>query len=55
MFRVLAKTTPGMQWGVERELHIRIKNAFDREGIEIPYNFINLVDRTERKELPPAT
>jgi small conductance mechanosensitive channel len=49
-FRVLAKTRPGDQWIVERELHIRIKNAFDRNGIEIPYNYINLIDRTEKKE-----
>jgi|GEM_PF-1200499 len=48
-FRILAKTKPGDQWSVERELHIRIKNAFDRHGIEIPYNFVNIVDRTERK------
>ncbi len=49
-FRVLAKTRPGDQWAVERELHIRIKNAFDRNGIEIPYNYINIIDRTEKKE-----
>jgi small conductance mechanosensitive channel len=48
-FRILAKTKPGDQWSVERELHIRIKNAFDRHGIEIPYNFVNIIDRTERK------
>ncbi|MDQ1351668.1 MAG: Mechanosensitive ion channel [Acidobacteriota bacterium] len=47
-FRVLAKTIPGEQWAVERELHIRIKNAFDREGIEIPYNYINIIERTEK-------
>jgi small conductance mechanosensitive channel len=49
-FRVLAKTKAGDQWSVERELNIRIKNAFDRNGIEIPYNFINVIDRTEKKE-----
>ncbi len=49
-FRILAKTKPGDQWSVERELNIRIKNAFDRHGIEIPYNFVNVIDRTERKE-----
>lgn len=47
-FRVLAKTRPGDQWAVEREMHIRIKNAFDREGIEIPYNYINIIERTEK-------
>jgi small conductance mechanosensitive channel len=48
-FRVLAKTRPGDQWAVERELHIRIKNAFDRNGIEIPYSYINIIDRTGKK------
>ena len=48
-FRILAKTQPGEQWSVEREMHIRVKNAFDQKGIEIPYNFVNIVDRTEKK------
>jgi small conductance mechanosensitive channel len=48
-FRVLAKTPPGMQWAVEREFHIRIKKAFDREGIEIPYNIVNVLERKETK------
>ncbi len=47
-FRIVVKTHPGDQWGVERELNIRIKNVFDQKGIEIPYNYLNLVDRTER-------
>ncbi|WP_242620451.1 mechanosensitive ion channel family protein [Senegalia massiliensis] len=34
---VVAKTKPMSQWGVERELRRRIKNTFDKEGIEIPY------------------
>jgi small conductance mechanosensitive channel len=49
LFRILAKTKPGDQWAVERELNSRIKNTFDKEGIEIPYNFMNIVDRTEKK------
>jgi small-conductance mechanosensitive channel len=49
-FRVLAKTPPGMQWAVERELHIRIKKAFDHEGIEIPYNIVNVLERKETGE-----
>jgi moderate conductance mechanosensitive channel len=48
-FRILAKTRPGEQWAIEREIHIRIKKAFDQNSVEIPYNYINLVDRTERK------
>jgi small conductance mechanosensitive channel len=47
-FRVLAKTKPGDQWAVEREMHIRIKNAFDRNGIEIPYNYINIIERSDK-------
>ncbi len=47
-FRILAKTPPGAQWAVGRELHIRVKNAFDKEGIEIPYNYINVIDRTQK-------
>ncbi|MFC2146837.1 mechanosensitive ion channel family protein, partial [Acidobacteriota bacterium] len=46
-FRVVVKTPPGNQWAVERELHIRIKKAFDREGIEIPYNIVNVLERKE--------
>jgi small-conductance mechanosensitive channel len=38
-----------MQWAVEREFHIRIKKAFDREGIEIPYNIVNVLERKETK------
>lgn len=37
VFSVLAKTKPMEQWAVERELRRRIKLAFEREGIEIPY------------------
>ena len=37
VFRLWARTLPMEQWGVERELRRRVKLAFDREGIEIPY------------------
>jgi len=47
-FRVMAKTKPGLQWEVGRELHIRIKIAFDQNSIEIPYNYINVIDRTTK-------
>ncbi|MCP5054101.1 MAG: mechanosensitive ion channel family protein [bacterium] len=49
-FRVLAKTQPGSQWAAGRELHIRIKYAFDKEGIDIPYNYLNIIDRTEKNK-----
>lgn len=35
--RLLAKTVPLEQWGVERELKLKIKQAFDEQDIEIPY------------------
>lgn len=35
--RMLAKTLPSKQWAVARALRARVKKAFDREGIEIPY------------------
>lgn len=34
---VVAKTKPMEQWAVEREMRKRIKEEFDRAGIEIPY------------------
>jgi len=37
IIRIIAKAKPMEQWRVERELRKRIKEAFDREGIEIPY------------------
>ncbi|NTW71844.1 MAG: mechanosensitive ion channel family protein [Eubacteriaceae bacterium] len=36
--RVSAKTLPMEQWNVERLMRLRIKEEFDREGIEIPYD-----------------
>ena len=38
VIRVVAKTEPMEQWAVERELMKKIKEAFDRENIEIPYS-----------------
>ena len=37
VIRSVAKTLPLKQWDVAREIRRRIKNRFDREGIEIPY------------------
>jgi small conductance mechanosensitive channel len=33
--RVLVKTKPAEQWGVMRELRVRLKEAFDAEGIPL--------------------
>ncbi|WP_409228431.1 mechanosensitive ion channel family protein [Gudongella sp. SC589] len=38
VIRTIAKTKPMEQWAVEREMRKRYKQAFDREGIEIPYS-----------------
>ena len=35
--RLVVKTRPLSQWKVARELRVRIKGAFDAEGIEIPF------------------
>ncbi len=35
--RIVAKTIPGEQWATEREIRKKVKETFDREGIEIPY------------------
>ena len=35
--RLVIKTTPGDQWAIARELRRRLKQAFDAEGIEIPF------------------
>lgn len=35
--RILIKTTPGMQWAVQRSFNRLVKQHFDAAGIEIPY------------------
>lgn len=47
VFRVWAQTLPMEQWGVERELRRRIKLAFDKEGIEIPYPRRVIISKNE--------
>jgi small conductance mechanosensitive channel len=49
--QILAKTLPQKQWEVARELRRRIKVAFDKEGIEIPYP--HRVHLTRIESLPP--
>jgi small conductance mechanosensitive channel len=51
-FRILAKTIPGKQWGIDREIKTRIKKAFDQKSIEIPFPFTNIIDRTKRPPNP---
>ncbi|HZK33344.1 MAG TPA: mechanosensitive ion channel family protein [Tissierellaceae bacterium] len=40
IIRIVAKTKPMEQWAVEREIRKKVKEAFDRENIEIPYSKI---------------
>jgi hypothetical protein len=35
--RLVMKVVPAQQWAVEREMRRRLKDAFDKEGIEIPF------------------
>jgi moderate conductance mechanosensitive channel len=37
MIRLVVKTRPSQQYRVSRELRARLKSAFEREGIEIPF------------------
>ncbi len=50
MIKILGETIPLKQWEVAGEFRKRIKIAFDKEGIEIPFPqmVIHQVERTER-------
>ncbi|MDR1137278.1 MAG: mechanosensitive ion channel family protein [Synergistaceae bacterium] len=52
LIRVTAKTIPGEQWAVERNMRIIIKENFDRLGIDIPLR--QVVVHTEDKSAPEA-
>lgn len=42
--RVIGETKPMKQWEAERELTKRIKLEFDKRGIEIPYNKVQIIN-----------
>lgn len=46
------RTNPGDQWRVGREFNRRVKLAFDREGIEIPFPYTKIV--YDGPAAPPA-
>jgi len=51
--RLVIKTEPATQWAVERELRLRIKEAFDEAGIEIPFPQRTIWVRQEGDQPPP--
>ncbi|HUF51873.1 MAG TPA: mechanosensitive ion channel family protein [Longimicrobiales bacterium] len=53
IIRVVAKTLPLKQWDVARELRRRIKNRFDRDGIEIPFPHLTMY-RGDKQPPNPA-
>lgn len=48
--KMIAKTAPLKQWDVARELRRRVKYAFDKEGIEIPFPHRTLFIREQKSE-----
>lgn len=53
VIRLVARTDPGEQWNVSRELRLRLKAAFDDEGIEIPFPQRVVWMRTEGEGTDP--
>jgi small conductance mechanosensitive channel len=51
IIKVLVKTLPQRQWEVAREFRKRIKAAFEKEGIEMPYP--TRVHLTRIESMPP--
>ena len=52
--RLVARTQPGSQWNVAREIRRRIKVRFDAEGIEIPFPQRTLHVRVDDARLAAA-
>lgn len=49
VIRVIAKTVNGEQWAVERDLRKAIKEAFDANGIEIPFPHQVLIQKNSNQ------
>ncbi|MDD3626045.1 MAG: mechanosensitive ion channel family protein [bacterium] len=43
-FRMLIKTKPKQQWEVSRQVRLAVKENFEKEGIEIPYTHIQIIN-----------
>nr|WP_260986164.1 mechanosensitive ion channel domain-containing protein [Bordetella genomosp. 13] len=53
--RVLIKTTPGMQWAVQRGYNRLVKKHFDAAGIELPYpHMVVYFGQDKQGYAPPA-
>jgi len=53
--RILIKTTPGMQWAVQRGYNRLLKKHFDAAGIELPYpHTVVYFGQDKRGYAPPA-
>lgn len=50
--RLVVRSAPAAHWQLARDLRLRIKEAFDREGIEIPFPQRTTWIRTEPDTLP---
>jgi small-conductance mechanosensitive channel len=50
--RLVVKTTPSEQWRISRVLRERLKAAFDREGIEIPFPQQTVWHRVDPNAVP---
>ena len=55
LIRVRAKTEPSVQWRTERELRLRIKEALDAAGIEMPFPHRTVYLRNENTPAPTPT
>lgn len=52
VIKVRLKTVPLKQWEVGREFNRRLKKAFDREGIEIPFPHVSLYAGEATRPIP---
>lgn len=52
--RLVAQTKPGLQWGAARVLRLRIKEALDERGMEIPFPQRTIWIRTEPDAMAAA-
>lgn len=49
VFKVLGRTTAGDSWLVKSEFYKKLQKAFDKHGIEVPYNQITVHQELKKK------